>query len=277
MDLNQILFDFFGKRIAERGLYNPVEYLVYGAIMLFLAFFVIFPVLDRRGIKFNAKFLLALLPYILLGSAMRVLEDMHLLSRSWNPLEPSYYFVTPGIWLLIALVTVAALFISRLLSKRLGFSFHKSFAAIGLILALPVVLFEFSEFPAWPGFLAAIALTLAITVVLFLLFKIPKWKILQSRLNLLAVASQALDGSATFVATQFFFCGEQHPLSGFFLEVFPLSFVAVKVALVLAIVHYVDKEIKNPNLRGFIKIVVAILGFATGLRDVLTLGVGTCL
>lgn len=277
MDINQILFDFFGKRIAERGLYNPVEYLVYGAIMLFLAFFILFPILDRRGIKFNAKFLLALLPYILLGSAMRVLEDMHLLPRSWNPLELAYYFVTPGIWLLIAVVTIAALFISSLLSKKLGFSFHKSFAAIGLILALPVVLFEFSKFPAWPGFLAAIALTLAITAALFFLFKIPKWKILQSRLNLLVVASQALDGSATFVATQFFFCGEQHPLSGFFLEVFPLSFVAVKVALVLAIVHYVDKEIKNPNLRGFIKIVVAILGFATGLRDVMTLGVGTCL
>ena len=51
----------------------------------------------------------------------------------------------------------------------------------------------------------------------------------------------------------------------------------VKVALVLVIIYYVDMEIENKNLANFIKIVVAVLGFATGLRDVFTLGVGTCL
>ncbi|MDP2973570.1 MAG: DUF63 family protein, partial [Candidatus Diapherotrites archaeon] len=68
-----------------------------------------------------------------------------------------------------------------------------------------------------------------------------------------------------------------HPASGFLLDLFPISFIIVKIALVLAIVYYIDKEIKSENLRGFIKIVIAILGFATGLRDLLTLGVGTCL
>ena len=102
MDIGQVLYDFFGKRIAEHGTYGIAEYAVYGAIMLALAFFVIFPVLDKRGIRFNAKFMLALLPYILLGSAVHVLEDMRLLQRSWNPLELGYYFVTPGIYLLVA-------------------------------------------------------------------------------------------------------------------------------------------------------------------------------
>jgi len=296
MDLYQIFYDFFAKRIAEQGQYNPVEYIVYGAIMLFLAFFVIFPLLHKRGIKFDSKFLLALLPYILFGSALRVLEDMVILPSSWNPLEFAYYLVTPGIWLLIAAVTILGLAISILLAKRFKVSFHKTFAAIGLILALPLLAFELLYFSAWTGVLAVLALSffmlpvtwiflqLTAPIITFIakifgkVFDSLAWKnLLRQKINLMAVFSQALDGSATLVATQFFFCGEQHPLSGYLLELFPLSFVFAKVALVLVIIHYVDKEIKNENLRGFIKIVVAILGFATGLRDILTLGVGTCL
>jgi len=232
---------------------------------------------DKRGIKFNSKFLLALLPYILLGSALRVLEDMDILPRSWNPLEMAYYFVTPGIYMLIAVATIAGLFLALFLSKKFKKDFHKVFAGIGLAFALPLTAFEMAHFQAWFGFFAVLAITVAVTGILFFAFKKLRWKILENRLNLLALASQTLDGSATFVATQFFVCGEQHPLSGFFLELFPLSFIGVKVALVLVIIHYVDKEIENENLRGFIKIIVAILGFATGLRDILTLGVGTCL
>ena len=277
MGLSQTIFDFFGRRIAEHGLYNAAEYLAYGAIVIVLAFFVLFPLLNKRGVKFNSGFMLALLPYILLGSALRVLEDLSILPRSWNPLETAYYFVTPGIWLLIAAFTLLGLFTALFLSKRFSLSFHKLFAAIGLIPAIPIVAFELLSFPAWLGVAAVLALAVITTLALAFAFKKLGWPILKTRLNMLAVSSQALDGFATFVATQFFFCGEQHPLSGALLEFFPLSFVFVKIALVLAIVHYVDKEIKNENLRGFIKIVVAILGFATGLRDILTLGVGTCL
>lgn len=277
MDILQFFYAVFGSRIAEHGQYTAVEYLVYGAILLALAFFVIFPILDKKGIKFNAKFLLALLPYILLGSAIHVLEDMHLLLRSPNPLELGYYFVTPGIYLMVAAITLACLFASIAVSKRMKKDFFKIFAGLGLIFALPITAFEIINFQAWLGVLAVIAMVLAATAVLFFLFRALKQKLLQDRLNLLAVASQALDGCATFVATQFFYCGEQHPLSGALLDFFPLSFVLAKIILVLVILWYVDREIKNKNLAGFIKIAIAILGFATGLRDLLTLGVGTCL
>jgi uncharacterized membrane protein len=62
MDIGPVFYGFFGQRIADHGLYNAAEYIAYGAVMLFLLFFVIFPLLDRRGVKFNGKFALALLP-----------------------------------------------------------------------------------------------------------------------------------------------------------------------------------------------------------------------
>ncbi len=277
MDFSQIFYDFFGKRIAEQGLYGPIEYLVYAGIMLALLFFVLFPLLDKRGIKFDSKFLLALLPYILFGAGLRVLEDMAIIPSSWNPLELAYYFVTPGIYIFIAAVTVACLFISLMLSKQFKFSFHKIFAGIGLIPSLPLLIFELLAFKAWLGVLAVLILTVVTVAILFFVFKKLGWKILQNKLNVFALTSQVFDGSATFVATQFFLCGEQHPLSGWLLDIFPVSFIFAKIVLVLVIIHYVDEEIENKNLRGFIKIIVIVLGFATGGRDLLTLGVGTCL
>ena len=278
MNLGEALFDFFGRRIAERGQYGPVEYIVYGAIMLSLLFFLLYPLLDRKGLKFNFRFALALLPYILLGSTIRVLEDMHLLPRSPSPFELGYWVITPGIYVSVAVVTIACLFAAMWLAKKKGWEFEKVFGAIGVGLAAPIALFELTVFKAWPGFIAVFALVAVLAGALIFVFnRFTKLELLKGRLNQLVLVSQLLDGSATFVAIQFFSCGEQHPLSDFFLKLFPFSFVAVKVALVLVILHYVDKEIENKNMRRFIKIVVATLGLATGLRDVFTLGVGTCL
>ncbi len=278
MDLGKILFDFFGRRIAEQGQYGAIEYLVYGAIMLAVMFLIIYPLLNRKGMKFDFKFMLSLLPYILLGGTLRVLEDMALLPRSFSPLELGYWVITPGIYILIAAVTIASLFISKLLADKTGQKFHNVFAGIGLLFALPIALFEVANFVSWDGVAMVVGLVVAITAVTVFAFnKFTKSGLLKSNFNVLVLASQLLDGNATFVAIQFFKCGEQHPISEFLLKLLPFSFVLVKIALVLVILHYIDKEVEDKNLRGFLKIVVATLGFATGLRDLFTLGVGTCL
>ncbi len=278
MEIWETLFDLFGKRIAEYGQYGPVEYLVYGLIMFAVAFFVIYPILDRKGVKFDYRFMISLLPYILLGAALRVLGDMRLLPRSFSPLELGYWVITPGIYVSIAVVTIACFFIARALSQRIGRDFHRVFAGLGVVIAAPIVVFEIVNFLAWGGVAIVLALiAVLLGTVVLLLNKFTKSRLMKSKLNILVLASQLLDGNATFVSIQFFRCGEQHPLSEFFLKLFPFSFVLVKIALVLVILHYVDKEIENENLRNFVKIIVAILGFATGLRDLLTLGVGTCL
>jgi len=72
-------------------------------------------------------------------------------------------------------------------------------------------------------------------------------------------------------------CGEQHPLTNAILQITPALFYVVKIAVVLLILYYVDKELKNQNLKDFIKLLIIILGFAPGMRDALTVAVGTCL
>lgn len=279
-DIAGFINEFFSQRIAEHGMFNLVDTLTYGAIMLAVGFFVLYPVLDRRGVKFNLQFMLALLPYILFGSAFRIIEDMRMFPRSPSPLEFGYYTGTPGIWLLVGGFTIAALFAAMFLSKKSGKDFYIIFAAIGSAACVPVLVFDFLHFVAWFEFMLIIAMVLAVTGATYLVVeRIKKGFFKNDLMNTLAVGSQALDGNATFVATQVMRCGEQHPVSEMLLEStgFPAAFILVKVLLVLLIVYYVDKEIKSENLRGFIKMFIIILGAATGLRDLLTVGVGTCM
>ncbi|MBN1941436.1 MAG: DUF63 family protein [Candidatus Diapherotrites archaeon] len=278
MDLGELLYDFFARRIVEQGQYGFVEYLVYGAIFLAVAFFIVYPAVHKRGLKFDAKLALASLPYIWLASVFRVLEDMKVLPRSAYPWELPYYFVTPGLYVAFTAIAVVSLVICFFAAKKLNISFYKLFAAIGLIMAVPIALFEIINFVAWPGFLGVIALVLVVGfATIFLLNKFTKLGLMKKGIYKLALLGQLVDGSATFVATTFYRCGEQHPVSGMFINAFPFSFVLVKIALVLLILYFAEKEIKDPNMKGFIAFLLIWLGFGPGLRDLFTIGVGTCL
>lgn len=273
-----ILADFFCKPIETFAGYNPVNTLVYAAILIATAFFIVFPFFDRHGIKFDARFAFAVLPFVLLGSSLRVLEDLKIFPRSCNPLDWSFYTISPGIYIAIGLLTIAALAISIFISKKTGKNALTFFMAIGTVIAIPPVIFVLMKFRVIGGFALIVVLASAITALAIFAFKKMKTALLKDKMNWLALFAQMLDANATFTALQFYNCSEQHFIPAFLIEsIGAWSFVAVKFAITIALLHYIDKEIKNKNLAGFVKIIIIILGFATGTRDALTVAVGTCL
>ena len=276
-DLAAFFDTYFIQPIIQHQGYNLVNTLVFAAILLVLAFFVIYPLLDRLKIKFDSRFMFSLIPYILLGITVRVLEDISLVERSLNPFEFGFYTYTPGVWLFVAAITIAALLVSVFISRRSKFEFYLPFTSIGIVAALPTVILNLLLFQNWISFFVVAVLIFAIVAFVVLVFKkVLKHNLFDNNMNILALAGQVIDGSATFIATQFLNCGEQHPLSEAILNVNGLLFIVVKVLLVIVILYYVDREIKSENLRGFIKIVIAILGFSTGMRGFFTVGAGTC-
>lgn len=276
-DFAALLNEYFVAPIVNYSGYNPINTLVYAAILIGVAFFIIFPALDKRGIKFNARFMLCLMPYILFGISLRILEDLHLLHRSPYPWEVWYYTVSPGIWVLVGLTTIACVFIARKIAKAKGLPFRKVFASLGFGLWLPFLALNLLHFSEWFGFAAILFFTAAAVAAVYFIAKPLRPSFAKNKLNLLAVSGQALDGFATFVATSLYRCGEQHFTSGFILSLHPLLFPVAKVLLALAIIWFADREIENENMRGFAKIFIAIAGFAPGLRDLFTVAVGTCL
>jgi len=267
---------YFADSITKFSGYNIVNTVVYFAILFVAAFLVIFPLLNKRGIKFDFRFAIAVLGFVFLGSSARILEDLRLVQRSANPLEIGFYALSPGIYIAIGLYAIAALFFSLWAAKRFRADFTTVFAAIGYLSALPFVIFDFLRFTELAGFFLSLGFATVLLAVCWFCIRLWKPEIVKNKLNLLAIAGQALEGSSIFVATQFYSCGQSHGFSNIILGTAPLLFPMIKVALMAAIVYSLDTEIKNENLRGYIKLVLIILGFAMGTRNALTLGAGTC-
>ena len=273
--------EFFARPILEYSGYNLVNTLVYGVILLAIAFFIVYPLFNRRGVKFDYRFMLAVLPYIVFGSLLRIFEEKHsvifLLHRSANPFEFGFYTISPGIYVLVGLITIAALIVSIFIGKKFQRDKIEIFGFIGLIPALILVLHHLINLVHFWEFAFVYAVVMAIVSALYIAFKKLNWNVVKSKLNVLVLASHTLDGTATFTALTFFKSfGEQHVVSNFFIQNFsPVSFLIIKVAIVLIILYVIDKELtetKYENLKGFMKIFIAILGFAPGIRDSFSLG-----
>ncbi len=275
---SDFLSNFFCDPILQYSGYNIVNTLIYGIILLVVAFKLVYPFFTKKGISFDARFLWAVLPYIVLGSSFRIYEDLKLLPRSCNPLEFSFYTISPGIYILIGILTILALGVSIIVANRTKQSPYMVFAGFGVILAF-FNLVAFSQFVDRWWVIAAVPIgTLLLTIAATIITaKIEQLKTLlqHNQLNQTVFFGQVLDGFATFTAIQFFNFGEQHVFSNFIIQTFsPVAFLIVKILLMLAVLYFIDKEIEDKNLAGFIKIFVAIIGFAPGIRDTLLIGVG---
>jgi len=277
--------DLFNQYFLEPAMnpgvqgYNLVNTAVYGALLVLLAFFVIYPFLDKKKIKFNYRFALAMIPFILIGTALRAINSARLLpgvSKTLNPFELGFWTFTPGVWFATFGLVIIGMIVAWRVEKKTKMEFSKALGIIGIIFALVPVLFVLSNFSNWNGFVLVSLLVIAVSgAIAIALKKIKATERLATKMNLLAVAGQVMDSSATVFAVFTLNFTEQHPLSDAILKipvVGPLAFLALKLVLVLVILNFVEKEIKRENLRSFIKLFIIILGFATGLASVLKIG-----
>ncbi|MDO8624999.1 MAG: DUF63 family protein [Candidatus Diapherotrites archaeon] len=257
--------------------YNIVNTLVYGAILLIVAFKVVYPYFKKQRITFDAPFLAALVPFILLGSTLRIFEDLKFFPRSCNPLDAGFYTISPGIYIAIGLFTILVLAICIEIGKRFKQEPLQLFGAIGTLAFLAAFAILAPHIRQWP----LLALVLFATIVLVGLTTLatryykPTQKLLHHNpQNQLVLFGQLLDGMATFTAIQFFGFSEQHVVSNFIIQnIGTWAFPLVKLVLMLLILHYTDKEIEDPVLRNFIKAFILIIGLAPGFRDLLLMSV----
>ncbi len=272
------LFEYFCRPIIDSSVrgYNAVNTLAYAAILFIIVYFFIYPFLKKRDVHVNYRFMLALLPYIFFGSSFRVLNDMGFFRKTCNFLDLQFFTFTPGIWLLTAGLAIMGILAAKRLAKGED-EFYKLFGIFGAILAIPFLMFEVTQFRAVDGFILIAIMVIAITLGVKVAVSRLRPGFFSDKLNSFILAGQVLDGGATFVATSVYRCGEQHQLSASILGTNPALFIVVKVAIALLLIYFIDRDIKDKNYSGFIKLAAIILGLAPGARDMLTVAVGTCL
>lgn len=294
--MGNVLEDYFIRPIFERTGYNAINTLTYAAIALF-SLYIIWRLLKKRDFDFSGKdFLYGAAAFVLFGSTSRVITDLWdagaiafaahgggILGAIYSTLystrifEYGYLTVTPGIYILTAAFFLASIAIGMAM-KNSRFPLYAGTAlwAPCFLLILPFIQHLYF------GFLVLLLAGGGSYASYWLLSKYggEKPKLHEK----LAIAGQALDGAATYVVIDIFSKEtgkgyfEQHVLSAGIGTATPLGFglfFLLKVALASLIVHFLRKENMDWKDKALVLIVVGIMGFAPGIRDLLRMLAGT--
>ncbi|MEM3555508.1 MAG: DUF63 family protein [Candidatus Micrarchaeia archaeon] len=288
MEAGGFIETYFIEPIYDRTGYNLVNTVVYATIALFVAF-VFFKILKREKVKIDEKFILRIIPFILLGSTVRVVTDATGESAATNQflLNSSALFglygvvgnshlydysiitTTPGIYVVIGLLT----FLSVLLFNRMKkMELLPSFA---FLLFLPHFILLIPLMKNWLHALLVILLTiLGVIVGKFLLER----KLKPNTTHLLVVFSHSLDGAASYVAIELFTGAyfEQHVLSAGLGAIFGtmLAFYVVKVLFSTLAVYILETSDEKREEKDYMFLLLIIFGLAPGVRDTLRLLAG---
>jgi uncharacterized membrane protein len=187
-------------------------------------------------------------------------------------------FPTPGSYLITFVFALIALLIGIGLQNYAHISYWKVLCVIGL-LAVAWNALIFIPLPNLGAFLPVVGTAVGITVVVYLLRyskrltpKLTGFAGIFTPVNLGIIFAHMLDASATFFSIAFYGYAEQHVLPRFVFEAFsPVWFFALKLIVLIPELYLIDRYSDERNFANFLKIVIFILGFAPGTRDVLRL------
>ncbi|NYB27230.1 MAG: DUF63 family protein [Methanobacteriaceae archaeon] len=265
LDLQSQITEFITTHIVYFGPgYNVLNTLVFGII---LGIIVILLIKMFWCIKKDPKdLIIPVIPFIFLGSSTRALVD--------NGIYPlSYLLITPGIYIITGLATIITLLVSVYIERKTNLDYRYLIFLVGVVICIPNILnISHINFVALAQVLGSWALVSSV----FVIFR-NKWSLIKDKFNLSVLLAHIFDASATFVAIDFYPYGEQHVLpnaliglTGTALVMFPLKIIVILFAL-----YVIDSYIEDKTIKNMLKLAILILGISTGLRDLLSLVMGT--
>ncbi|HML26371.1 MAG TPA: DUF63 family protein, partial [Methanomethylovorans sp.] len=106
--------------------YNIVNTLTW-AIILGLCIFAVVKLLKKLDIQADNRFIASIVPFVLAGSSMRVLEDAGAIQQPF-----SFFLITPIIYFVVFFITLGCLVIAKAISEKwTGKSMETIFASMG--------------------------------------------------------------------------------------------------------------------------------------------------
>jgi len=276
--LENFIYNYFIAPIWERSGYNIVNTIVY-AVIAIASVYVLHRIIKKR-VKIDRGFVQGVLAFVLLGSTMRVVTDaidtgvftpvtpLHQFILDSHIMDYGYLTVSPGIYI----VTAALLLVSMVVLRRM--KRMELLGYVGLLLWIPffLLLIPFMQY-------AVFAIPILVLAAVPAYFAVRYFK---DHVFSAIVTGQALDGAATFFVIDYFsqISGikyfEQHVFSSFIGELFDtyFTFYLVKAAIALAAAHVLVKEKMDLEDKYYIALVLMIMGFAPGIRDILRMVIG---
>jgi uncharacterized membrane protein len=259
--------------------YNTVNTITW-AVVLGICIFGVFRLLEKLEVKITPRFIASVLPFVLAGSSLRVIEDS---PEGIFHAPFSYLLITPNIYFLVFAITVSCLWISiRMQKAGLVKDFHLTFAGFGLlwffINLVTLLHFENMVFPFVPLFVLGAGTGLTFTF--YLVARHFKSSIFTDPLNLSILMAHLMDASSTYIGIDKLGYFEKHVvptylinLTGTALVMYPLKLIIFIGVLYVLDTQFEDDE-RSLNLKVLIKMVILILGLSPATRNTIRMMLG---
>jgi len=225
------------------------------SVILIVFVYLIFWILKFLKIKTDKRLAIAISPYIILGSSLRVLKDAGMIENC--------LFQTPGIYFLVLGITLSLLIITTIIERKKTIPYYKMMFIIGLFLISPILaIVQYNNF-------IGIGYVIVYLIPWIIFLKLIPWL----TENKIVTGLHTFDGTVTFVSLNYFGYYEQHILPRYLINLFgtPISFVILKFMVLVGILYIIDKYSGDKEFNNYIKLIIGILGASTGIRDILRL------
>ena len=254
--------------------FNTVVYTLILAIFV-LAIIKMFKKLEIDPISI----IYSIIPFIFLGSSTRALVD--------NGFYPKTVFlITPGLYILVGVITIASFLFSIYLFNKMEIDYRYTLFFLGIIFSVHnIILFSKLNFISIIYVLITwIIASLIFMAMAFLVLYVKNKnshnaidKILEHKINFSIVLAHLFDASTTYVAVEYFNYSEQHVLPNALNQLFDtyLTLFPMKIIVIVAVLYIIDQYFEDQTIKNLLKLTVFVLGLAPGLRNILTMALGT--
>ncbi|MFA5213089.1 MAG: DUF63 family protein [Methanoregula sp.] len=279
--ISDFIYKYYIDPIRYGQPYNIVDTLTY-AIILVLGVYLLYRWMSQStwlsdiGLKIDAPFILATLPYVVLGGVLRVVQDTGMITGDFQ-----FLLVTPLIYFVLFFFTLAMIFLARYLQVQgLIQNFRSFYALAGCMSVFTVALVLLAWGMNHNGidvFVLTVIPLMAITATVLIwacMRYILKWTYVTDPLYCALIFGHMLDASATSYgidlhpAVQYV---EQHVVGSNLIELTGTAFVMFPLKLVVLfpaiyIMQLFRKE-ANPAFWHLVLLAMIVVGFAPGIRD----------
>jgi uncharacterized membrane protein len=277
--LRQFIETYYIHPITHDTGYNPINTITW-ALVLVVCLFLTFRLLKRLKIDMNYRFIAAVVPYIVVGASLRVMEDAELLSP---PL--SYLLITPLIFFVVFFCCLALLFLSvtvTRLERLKAYDYTLIFGLLGVLWCfanLAVLLMHERVAFGWVLF-AVIAIAGVLVGIIYAIAAHFDIQFLTEKVYVSVLAAHLLDAASSFIGIDMLGYTGKHVIEGLIVEytgtaagMFPL-----KLGILVPIMYVLDTQFREDaeeiEQKNIVLLALLVIGLAPAVRNTLRMVLG---
>ncbi|MGD1004433.1 MAG: DUF63 family protein [Methanoregulaceae archaeon] len=281
--ISEFIYKYYIDPIKYGQPYNVVDTLTY-AIILVIGVYLLYRWMSQSswlsdiGFKIDTRFILATLPYVVLGGVLRVIQDTGMIKG-----DVQFLLVTPLIYFVLFFYTLGMLFLSRYITMQgLTKNFLTFYTIIGIFSVFTVSLIllawglkNTTVDPKIFGIILAMAITTSIAVWACMRY-ILSWNYVTEPLYLTLIFGHMLDASATSFGIDFhpsLHYIEEHVVGSGLIQLTGTGFVMfpLKLLVIFPAIYIMELYRKEANQAFWHLVLLAmiVVGLAPGIRDMI--------